>query len=127
MRSHGTVRRRECKVPLGDVVMTMHRVPVMGIVLRLCVAVASSSSGQEDGSAISKKVEPSVVSVLIYDVEGRDKGFAENQLNHVSDLDSFGDVETLTCHGIDIPERSRSIPVKGFLSEGKVGSANTKE
>jgi hypothetical protein len=41
--------------------MTMHRVPVMGIVLLLCMAAASSTTAQEDGSPIVKKVESSVV------------------------------------------------------------------
>jgi tetratricopeptide (TPR) repeat protein len=49
----------------------VRRVRVMGIVGLLCMAAASSTAAQEDLSAIVKKVEPSVVGVLIYDKEGR--------------------------------------------------------
>jgi hypothetical protein len=52
---------------------------------------------------------------------GRDKGFAEKESDHVFDLDSFDNLETLRCYMIDIPKRSRSISGKGFRSELEFG------
>jgi hypothetical protein len=71
MDGQGTAQRVEYEAFAGGEVMRMHRVRVMGIILLLCIAAASSTTAQEDLPLPVKKMEPSVVGVLIYDKEGR--------------------------------------------------------
>jgi S1-C subfamily serine protease len=100
--------------------MTMPRVPVMGIVLLLCMAAASSTTAQEDGSPIVNKLESSVVGVLIYDGEGRTlkqgSGFFVGDKGDVitnRDLLKGGDpVDVKTADGM-------LHPVRRILAEGR--------